>query len=304
MIHTRTHPARLPDWIRGLIASPPRAGTGFHHWLFRVASALHRHWPDDEIRGLLRNAAGTCGRFVSDREIDDAIRNSLSPPQSRTSSANRTPARKPWPGRNETLISQVLAPLDGFGRYDLWEASPIRLDHAAPDAEQFIDVLFPGDPLLCCGWSQSRFDTMPRSQWRGKLAAMQFIVPSPMTSLTGHTKDGRISAHTLENTGPRRFLIAEFDTGTTDQHAALLFYLAQYAHLVLAVFSGGKSLHGWFFAHGQPENKVRQFFRLAVSLGADRATWTPSQFVRLPEGRRENGSRQSCLFFNPKPLKP
>ncbi len=38
--------------------------------------------------------------------------------------------------------------------------------------------------------------------------------------------------------------------------------------------------------------------RYAVSLGADPATWTRSQFVRLPGGVRDNGKRQPVLFFN------
>jgi hypothetical protein len=40
--------------------------------------------------------------------------------------------------------------------------------------------------------------------------------------------------------------------------------------------------------------------RQAVSLGADRATWdNPSQFVRIPDDRRENGKRQTVFFFDP-----
>jgi hypothetical protein len=41
----------------------------------------------------------------------------------------------------------------------------------------------------------------------------------------------------------------------------------------------------------------------AVSLGADRATWTRSQFVRMPDGARGNGERQTVFFFNPGVLK-
>ena len=40
----------------------------------------------------------------------------------------------------------------------------------------------------------------------------------------------------------------------------------------------------------------------AVSLGADRATWTRSQFVRMPDGTRDNGNRQAVYFFNPEVL--
>jgi len=106
----------------------------------------------------------------------------------------------------------------------------------------------------------------------------------------------------LNNTGPRRFLVVEFDQGTFDQHAALLAHLGEKAPLVLVVHSGNKSLHGWFYCAEQPEDRVEKFFNYAVSLGADRATWARCQFVRMPDGRRENGKLQRVVFFNPKTL--
>jgi hypothetical protein len=44
---------------------------------------------------------------------------------------------------------------------------------------------------------------------------------------------------------------------------------------------------------------LESFMRYAVMLGADRATWTRSQFVRMPDGTRDNGNRQTVYFFNP-----
>jgi hypothetical protein len=123
-----------------------------------------------------------------------------------------------------------------------------------------------------------------------------------MCAITGKTKDGRESKHTLENSGPRRFLVCEFDSGDINDHAALLIHLGGYALLVCAVHSGGKSLQGWFYVHGQPEEKMLRFFRYAVSLGADPATWTRSQFVRMPDGVRDNGKRQTVFFLNFKSL--
>ena len=120
-----------------------------------------------------------------------------------------------------------------------------------------------------------------------------------MRARIGRTKEGRESEHTLENTGPRRFLVVEFDKGTADDHAARLWHLAGYAPLVLVVHSGGKSLHGWFYCQKQPESALRKFMAYAVSLGADRATWTRSQFVRLPAGQRDTGARQSVFYFDP-----
>jgi len=84
-----------------------------------------------------------------------------------------------------------------------------------------------------------------------------------------------------------------------DLSAALLLHLAEKAPLALAVHSGGKSLHGWFYCAGIAEQKISRFFRYAVSLGADRAKWNPSQFARMPDGPRQNGKRQTVYFFNP-----
>src|SRR5207247_2515260 len=80
--------------------------------------------------------------------------------------------------------------------------------------------------------------------WRGRLTSLPLIVPTPMTAPTGRNQNGEVSNRCLENTGERRFLIVEFDTGTTDEHAGLLFHLAQRAPLASAVFSGSDSLHG------------------------------------------------------------
>jgi hypothetical protein len=209
------------------------------------------------------------------------------------------PAAK-WPPVNAERREAIVK--TGGGLVDLWERSPVRIEDNRQHTEQIIDKLFPGNPFLCCGKSIQEFETRPRESWRGELAHLQFIVPSPMTAPTGLTKEGKPSAHTLDNTGPRRFLVCEFDTGTTDDHASLLIHLAIYAPLVCAVHSGGKSLHGWFYVQGQPEEKVKKFFEYAVSIGADPATWTRSQFVRMPDATRENGERQATYFLNIKPL--
>jgi hypothetical protein len=210
----------------------------------------------------------------------------------------------------------------GNGLVDLWEASPIRLDSNVPRTDEIIDVLFPRNPLLCCGWNRHRFDTRPRNRWY-KLHNLQFIVPNPMTAPRGPTQGRKLSAHALSNTGARRFLIVEFDFAASnsaeqarllgrlategrdvrDLCAALLLHLAEKAPLTLAVYSGGKSLHGWFYSAGVPEEKVWAFFRYGVSLGADRANWNPSQFTRMPDGLRENGQRQTVYLFNPGVMK-
>ena len=290
---------QLPDFLREMIDKPPRAGGGVHNWLFRVARQLHAHLPAGEIIRLLQDRLTGCGRNVPQREIVAAVQDALACAWQPTGQPSAAAPRK-WPAINHEQRASIIR--DGGGLCDLWELSPVRIEDNEAHAEQIIDHLFPGNPLLCCGKSSREFDTRTRDERRGQLVRLQFIVPSPMTAKTGTTKDGRQSAHTLDNTGPRRFLVIEFDQGTTEEHAALLMHLANYAPLVCAVHSGGKSLHGWFYAERSAPARVEKFFRYAVSLGADPATWTRSQFVRMPDGTRDNGNRQTVYFLNFKPM--
>ena len=271
----------LPPFLKDLLAASPRAGEGVHDWLFRVARQLHAYLPAVEIVVLLESRVQGCGRHVSRKEIEDAVKNTIACAWQPNGRAAPVQSAAKWSRVNQEQREAILR--DGGGLADLWELSRPRIEDNAQHTEEIVDKLFPGNPLLCCGKSNSVFDTKPREDWRGQMSALALIVPSPMSAVAGTTKDGKESKHTLANTGARRFLICEFDTGTADEHAALLLNLGTFAPLVCAVHSGGKSLHGWFYVHGQPDVKVEKFFRYAVSLGADRATWTRSQFVRIPD---------------------
>ena len=291
---------QLPPFVQDMLNTPPRAGEGVHYWLFRVARQLHAHVPAAEIANLLESRVANCGRFVPRQEIISAVQNALPfawQPGSQSQSIHFAPK---WPSVNQEQRATIIR--DSGGLADLWELSKPRINDDEPHTEQIIDWLFPDAPLLCCGKSNSDFDTKPREEWRGELSRLQFIVPSPMSALTGKTREGRESKHTLDNTGPRRFLVCEFDTGDIDDHAALLIHLGGYAPLVCVVHSGRCSLHGWFYVHRQLDEKMLRFFRYAVSLGADPATWTRCQFVRLPDGVRDNGQRQTVFFLNFKPM--
>ncbi len=288
---------RLPQWAGDIVANPPQAGEGFHAWLFRAARALWKCGRNaNDIGEILENAAATCGRRVSAQEIADAVKNSKASAFQLASAQHQ-----PWPVVNYEQREAVIA--TGFALVDLWEISPVRLDDNESHPEEIVDALFPGDALLCAGRTDWDFATRSRKEWRGKLATLQLIVPSPMTARIGRTQEGKPSAHALSITGPRRFLVIEQDGGTIDEQAAVLLHLAKRAPLAVAVHSGGKSIHAWFYCVGQPVEILRSFMQYAVSLGADHATWTRSQFVRMPDGTRLNGKRQTVYFFNPDVLK-
>ena len=292
---------QLPVFLQEMLSACPHTGEGVHKWLFRTARQLHAHLPAVEIVNLLERVSANCGRFVPRREIVSAVQDSLECAWQPGSQSQPIHAAPKWPGVNQEQREAIVR--DGGAVVDLWEASTVCFDDNAAHTEALIDALFPDNPLLCCGEDNSRFDTRSREEWRGKLAALQLIVPNSMTARSGPTKERKQSAHALSITGPRRYLVVEFDQGNVDDHAALILHLAACAPLALAVHSGSKSIHGWFYCLAQPEEKLRGFMRYAVSLGACTSTWTRSQFVRMPDGLRDNGKRQVAYYFAPEVIK-
>jgi hypothetical protein len=290
----------LPQFLRDLIASPPQHGAGVHQWLFKVARQLHAHRDSETIVSLLTAVVEGCGRHVPEREIRAAVVEAEKcawRPSGNTSTAWTPPPPPKWPAVDEAKRRGVIE-AENFTLADLWDASPIACTRDSTDAEFFADELFPGNPLLCVGYSSQVFRTEPRESFRGSLHEMSLIVPSPMSAPVGVRKrDGKLSAHTLDNTGPRRFLVTEFDSGTPDEQVSIIHHLSGFAPLVLVLSSGGKSLHAWWRCWDASTDTQRKFFRYAVTLGADPATWTRSQFVRLPQGWRMDKNRHQEVFF-------
>lgn len=286
----------LPRFVCDLLAAPPRRGEGLNLWFYRMARVLHPYRTPAEIIETL--AAATAGEPVKGREIERAVERSAATAWRAGQRPQFTTQPAVWPKVNAEQREAVIV-ASSLGLVDLCEISPVRFEDNQSHTEEIIDVLFPANPLLCVGQSSCEFATRPRAEWRGTLHATQLIVPNPMRARSGRTQDGKESEHTLENTGLRRFLVIEQDGGTVDEQSAILLHLAERAPLALAVHSGSKSIHGWFHCAGTPEEKLRRFMCYAVSLGADRATWTRCQLVRMPDGLRDNGNKQTVYFFNP-----
>ena len=62
---------QLPQFVRDLLASPPRRGGGLNLWLYRVARVLHPYRDSAEIIELLR--AATAGEPIKPGEIERAV---------------------------------------------------------------------------------------------------------------------------------------------------------------------------------------------------------------------------------------
>jgi hypothetical protein len=307
--------AELPAKVREQLKACPAEGQGVHHWLFITSLILHPYFSEDQIKELLLEYVSCEGR---EREIRDAVANAGKIIRGEVPSSGHT---KAWPAVDYTTVHKIVVSSRVRLR-DFQANSPVHVGTDHPITEQILDALFPGNPLLCFGRSANYSSTRPREFWRGKEASFQFIVPNPMTTETGITRDGKDSRRCLDNTGPRRFLVIEFDISEDDEkwgpyvrewkgkgisvldaNVALLLELARRGlprlPLALAVHSGGKSIHAWYWCEGLTDEQLRPFMERAVRLGADYATWTKCQLVRMPDGTRDNGKRQQVYFFAP-----
>lgn len=303
--------------VAPILDSCPVAGDGVNRWLFIAGKKLHRlKIQPSIIEELLEEATADCGRELKPDEIPRAVRNSAPGAKSDGS------WRRKWPERNLDQIEAI--GLNGMRLSELEQHSPVQLSPSENHAEEIVDHLFPADSLICAGSTVRLFLTRPREAWRGFLARQQFVVPSPMSKLKGVTQEGKLSSRSEDNVGPRHHLVVEFDFKEKDANgrdtptgpmlrrlaeqnvtiadlcAALHAELAKLRPLALVVHSGGKSAHGWYPCAGMDEAALHRFMRYAVSIGADAATWTRVQLVRMPDGvRRNNGKRQRVLYFNP-----
>ncbi len=280
------------------IPTCPPAGEGVHRWLMEAAWACRKAGLSPDVAAQELEDRMT-RRPNSQNEIEDAVRKAFDAQRVIWHSKRNWQAPAKWPEANAEQIEAVAA--SGLGIADLWEASPIRFGDDKPHTAEILERLFPNDPWLCVG-SKYKFSTLHLSQFKTAAEAIEQIVPSPMLSKWGRTKEGKESQHTLEATGARRFLVIEGDGTSRDHQAAILLHLAERAPLSMVVDSGGKSLHGWFFVAGKTDEQLAPFFRLACTLGADKGMWLRSQFVRMPDGTRNNGNRQHILFFNPEAI--
>jgi len=142
------------------------------------------------------------------------------------------------------------------------------------------------------------------------------------------TQSGTLSEHSKAGTGDRAFLVLEFDFSKTtpkgkptvwapllqrceaewiaalDIQAALLAHLASERPLWMTVFSGGRSLQGWFPCRGEDEEKLLSWFNTsALRLGACSSTRCISQFVSMPDGERApnregKSVRRSIVYYD------
>ncbi len=280
----------LPRSLAELLEQTPAPGNR-NLWFFTVARNARHYASPEKIRLVLEAVATRWGDRDFRPEIARAVERAFEtggPVLPRP-----TKPALPWPPFNQDA-------------WDRRKAGPILFGSTPVDvtSEEVIDRLYPTDALLCLALDTRSAQTQPREKWRGLESNMQFIVANAMTAPTGINQSGKPSPRCHDNaTRSRRYQVIEFDRGTLREQAAILSSLhSKQRPLILVVWSGGKSLHGWFLVEGLSEYGKLRFFRHAVFLGADPTLWDPAKLVRLPGGRRDTGVRQDILHFNIEPI--
>jgi len=320
---------------RILLDSAPQQGDGLHNWLIKGARECTK-WrkTPEQAYDLIRQTVLARGGEERPHDIWQAINKAYS---TSFSAGDYKPAPK-WPEADLGLIEDIT--LDAIDRCashslldSLWQISPEKPNGSpgiAPETTSaIVRRLFPVDRpdnpiLICAGIVESSTTTYELARIEKRLHKFPLLVPNPMSAKIGKTQEGHYSGRTLNNTGPRRFLITEFDFKRTDKQgkltkwaplidtwqkrgatvqdacAALILHLMKRRPLAMVVYSGKKSLHGWWFCAGESGQEGSPFHNFAVyaaTIGADTSTYRRCQFVRMPGAVRPDIRRQQTVHF-------
>ena len=292
----------------------PRAG-GTHQWLPQVAGGLRLVLTPAKCFEFLRRCCDlhVTHRHVPDREIEAAV--ALAYEQGNRCSHQHPGAgeqkgvggqgthgrRVPvWPEANPEVIRKVLDTTEP--RFDGETSTGLRPCNVLPK-------LFRPGELVCMGADSATARVRPLIRILRDAERVQFICINPMRGLIANNMEGRPSPRCQNNVLVRRYLVAEYDDAslTKRMQAQLATALANLAPLVMAVHSGGKSVHAWYAVEAMSEEEQVRFFAVACLLGADQSRWDKCGWLRMPGGLRVKSDgarvRQQILYFDAETIK-
>lgn len=175
---------------------------------------------------------------------------------------------------------------------DMWEDSPERLiECPSTDSKLFLnlfedhDVLWNGD-VMESGQPINRLNFKTIVDWRNEEIKGNFTCPSLFKTDS--------FSRSNESVVKRKYLVIESDKLNQENICAVFKFCSQFMDLKAVVFTGGKSLHGWFVFPSDPVFQVLK--QILPSLDCDEALFKPSQPVRMP-GVPRGGKIQSLLYL-------
>ena len=147
------------------------------------------------------------------------------------------------------------------------------------------------------------------------LEEFKFLNPATFKKVGGvpntkHPKQ-KVSTRCNDNVQARNWMVLEYDPDKNKDESTKLaemerfntfaFDMAQFAPLVMALDTGGKSTHFWFDASGVKPAIRRGFFNLACLHGADPRLAVKSQIARMPNVPSAGDGRgpQKVIYYDP-----
>jgi hypothetical protein len=317
-----------PESYNVLIPPAPRAGTGLHEWSLKVSrDLLVAGYNTEKVIDLLAKEMVSKGRpsHIAQKEAKDE-----------TIGANKWLAAHPWyvgrghwlratkPGVDSSFAEDFYStlprmvpvsrrdkrpqhlPLDKD--YIQWVLSSFEYNGLPDNVGEFdIGEIFANINFIVCATGEVWDPYLMKLDGLvgGDVSNYQYTVPSPFVELRPKLIiDGEvISPKSDANVSKRMYQVVEFDKiPDLDHQAQLLLYLEHMYRkegfqLAMIVYSGSKSLHGWFTCYHANERLIRTFFQEATKLGADPRMKVPSQYCRMPGGENTKTGREQPVIY-------
>ena len=193
-----------------------------------------------------------------------------------------------------------------WDRADMWADSADIPESPLEQARAVLRLFPAGDVVWCGEFKDSIARDLLEEVHPGRLARVarcfrpveewldERAVPGPRVCPSAF-KAGSHSRGTDE-VAARRFVVIEHDNMAMEEQAAVLRWLSHAGyHLRAVVFTGGKSLHGWFDCPTGEE--LTQMETVLGALGYDPASFRPAQPYRLPGWKHDKTGKLAELWF-------
>lgn len=309
---------RLEKWLDEELASPPGLGEGRNNFIVRLAPRMMElGWERDNIFEAFEQAFGSDDVLGKEDEIYAAIDSSAKYVQAEVTTRTLKEMSEAKAATTAKLqaakkILKVIMQGQQWTEADIKKAGNLQAMTPKLQSELFIGSMFKADDVVWLGdtWHSGR-GQFKKGRQRGKdydhsnhfrtvrdwlskplPRAWEFI--SHCTFLPGSYSRNN------QSVAQRKYMVVESDKLGRDEIGAIFSYLhcEMKCHLRAVVYSGGKSLHGWF--DWQHDNELPDLIAFLEGLECDPAVLRASQPVRLPGVVRESsGKVQTLLYLDP-----
>lgn len=296
---TRTTRQRIEQWIARQLQNPAPVG-GRNNQIVQVAPRmLELGWDEDGILQAFLEAFG-CGDDKAD-EILAAIQSSARYATVVDERSQKEIARAK--ARREMRVTRARRMLPTVLRDYKWTRDEME-KHRWPDFKAsgyFLHGMFKMNDVVWMGQvHQSGYNPEKKRDYRRNFRPVhEWLTTAFRGPFISHcTFHPGTESRNNQSMATRPYYVVESDRLGIDEVGAIFNWLVtRGSKLRAVVFSGKRSLHGWFDYAGED---IEELSDMLVGLDCDPACLRASQPVRLPGViRPETRLHQSLLWFNP-----